>query len=230
MAIPVMTDYYSAQVIFRGLSGVPEDVYTNTFYFRNDNFAGGHETVADQLRDDLEQFYNDPPTTVATPVSILAHYSSQVVSPEVEVRVYDLGQPAPRYPKIRTFTGTIPNTMALPSEVAACLSYVSEENQPRNRGRIYLGPLSQSASELADNRAVVKLNFRHSALASAQRLIDKPTFTWSLWSPTSAQMKQITGLWMDNAYDTQRRRGERATHRYTSGFYQGQSGTEVPYL
>jgi hypothetical protein len=228
--IPVKTDHFSAQVIWRGKTGSSEDVYTNTFYFKNDNIPSSPDSVADQLAGDLEEFYNDAPTTIASPVSIASGFSSQTIENEAEVRVYDLGQPAPRYPKIRSFVATVPNNTPLPSEVAACLSYVSVQNQPRQRGRIYLGPLGTGALEASEGRAVVKVGWRHSVLAAAERLRNKPQFQWVLWSPSDNEMKEITGTWMDNAFDTQHRRGERATQRVTAGFYQGQSGTPVPFL
>lgn len=230
MPIPVLTDHYSAQVIFRGLSGSPKDVYTNTFYFRNESGPGSSAQMADNLATDLQEFYGTAPTDVASPVSISSRMSGAVIADNPELRVYDLGQPAPRYPIIRFLTIDFNTTSYFPSEVAACLSYVAAENQPRSRGRIYLGPLAANTAVVADGRATIDANFRTCALASSRRLMLKPNHTWELWSPTSGQMKTITGLWMDNAFDTQRRRGEEASGRLTIGTYAGQSGTQVPLI
>lgn len=230
MPIPPIVDHYSAQVILKGLSGSPKDVYTNTFYFHNNNFGGTHDTVADQLADDLTEFYNAPPTTVATPVALSSRLSGETLNDTVEIRVYDLGDPAPRYPKIRSRTWTINTTSSLPSEVAACLSLVAGENQPRRRGRLFLGPLAANTIVVTDGRPQIQVNMRESVLASAQRLMEKPSFEWCVYSPTSGQMNVITGAWMDSAFDTMRKRGEAATHRMTTGLYLGQSGTPVPFL
>lgn len=224
MPIPVLTDYFSAQVIFKNQNGNPKDVYTNTFYFRNDTFVGTTDDVATDLLADLQEFYTAQPTGVLTPVTVLSRFSNLLLDLEVEVRVYDLGLPAPRYPRLRNFTATGMHSGAIPAEVAACLSYVAAENQPRNRGRIYLGPLSTNAVNAGNGNTAVDENWRRSVLASAKRLMDKPEYTWSLWSPTSQEMKPITGAWMDNAFDTQRRRGEEADVRHYMGEYLGRSG------
>lgn len=230
MPIPVINDHFAAQVILRGISGSPKDVYTNTFYFRNDSAIIGPEDVADQLTANLQAFYGTAPTTVATPVSIASRMSGAIIADNPEVRVYDLGSPAPRYPIVNFMALDFTTTSALPSEVAACLSYVAQSNQPRNRGRIYLGPLAANTSVVADGRPQVDSAFRISALASAKRLMDISNMTWSLYSPTSGTMKPITGFWMDNAFDTQRRRGEESSGRVTTGTYLGQNGTAVVYL
>lgn len=227
MPIPVLTDHYSAQVIFKGQTGLPEDVYTNTFYFKNETFGQTPAQIADALAADLLEFYFTVPTGVASPVAIGSRFSSNTIAPIGELRVYDLGDPAPRYPQIRPMTWGAMSATNLPSEVCVCLSYVASENQPRNRGRIYLGPLGTPAVTNAGGRTVVGSSFLESALASAVRLKDKSSFTWEVWSPTSATMKPITGFWADNAFDTQRRRGERANLRYTAGSYLGQIGTPI---
>lgn len=227
MPIPVINDHYSAQVIFSGMSGQPEDVFTNTFYFHNNNFGGTHDSVADQLRDDLSEFYTVNATNVTGGVSIVSRLAGAVLNTSAEVRVYDLGQAAPRYPKIRTFPLTGAAATALPSEVAACLSYVGGQNQPRYRGRIYLGPLATAAGSVVDGRQSLSSGFIIGALGAAYRLMQKPSFEWCVYSPTDNAMRVITGAWMDDAFDTQRRRGEKAQSRQTIGQYLGQKGTLI---
>lgn len=224
MPIPVITDHYSAQVILRNPNGNPKDVYTNTFYFRNDTDFGTSQDIAEDIRADLEEFYTVAPVGVLTPVSVSSRFSTLMAGPEAEVRVYDLGQPAPRYPIVKTFPLVGGTSTALPAEVSACLSYVAAENQPRSRGRIYLGPLGTNALAASSGATEVAEVWRRSVLASAKRLMDKPQYVWCLWSPTSLQMKHITGAWMDNAFDTQRRRGEESSVRHYMGEYQGRSG------
>lgn len=225
MPIPVLTGFFAAQVILKNPNGNPEDVYTNTFYFENETFVGTTDDVATDLQADLQEFYAVAPSGVATPVAVSSRFSSFQVGQSAELRVYDLGQPAPRYPKIRSFDlGTMSST-SLPAEVAVCLSYVAAQNQPRNRGRLYLGPLGQNAVEVTSGKCQPAEVWRRSVLASAKRLMDKTEYVWCLWSPTSGEMKGITGAWMDNSFDTQRRRGDAPTQRYTMGTYLGQSGT-----
>lgn len=228
MPIPPMPDNYLAQVVFKGKSGQPADVYTNSFFFRNENFGGTHDSVADQLADDLHEFYNAQPTNVVGGVAIASALSSAIINLLYEIRVYDLGDAAPRYPRIRERTLANLSASALPSEVCATLSFVASENQPRSRGRIYLGPLGTSQVTTANGRAVINSSLRIGAMGAALRLMQKPSFSWSVYSRADGMTKEITGAWMDNAWDTQRRRGELPTERHTIGTYMGQSGLETP--
>lgn len=228
MPIPPIADHFAAQVILKGKSGNPADVYTNTFYFQNSNFVGSPDQFADQLRDHLEDFYNVKDPGVVGGGAIATFLSGSTLEVEAEVRVYDLGNPAPRYPMIRFFDLLNMPVGVLPSEVAVCLSYVADQNQPRQRGRIYLGPLNPSCAEITNGRAQVNTNMRIGALGALRALVNINNHALKLWSPTDQTMKEITGGWMDNAFDTQRRRGEEATARMTFGSYLGQSGTQLP--
>ena len=225
MPIPPIVDHYSAQVIFKGKTGQPEDVYTNTFYFHNNNFGGTHDSVADQLADDLLEFYNATPNNVVNGLAIVGGMSSAIINADFDIRVYALGDAAPRYPKIRTRTLTALSANALPSEVCVCLSLVAQQNQPRNRGRIFIGPLSNSVMTVVNGRPTVTDAYRTGLLGSLIRLKDKPSFEWCVYSKADNAMKVISGGWVDNAFDTQRRRGEKANLRTVAGTYLGQSGT-----
>jgi hypothetical protein len=230
MPIPEIDGHYSAQVIFKGLTGRPEDVYVNTFYFRDDSAVGTPADVADNLTANLQEFYNVTPTGAAGLASLATRMPSNVIDDEVEVRVYDLGQPSPRYPITNFFNMTGQVTSALPSEVAVCLSYVAGQNQPKQRGRIYVGPLATNVVTVTNGRAVVADNFAMSLLLSYVRLMNKSNASPVLWSPTDQITKEITGCWVDNAFDTQRRRGEIANTRWTGGVYAGQKGTLLPIV
>lgn len=229
MAIPVHTDHYLAQVIFKGKSGLPADVYVNTFFFRNDDVISDAEEVADRLADHLLEFYNVAPTGGSgTPHAVGLLMSSATIENDFEVKVYDLGLPAPRNPLSRIRTMSTLHGTALPSECAVCLSYVATANQPRNRGRIYIGPLASTVGDLEGGRMIVSAGAQEMILLSAERLANKSEHTWSLYSRADNAMKPLTGAWCDNAFDTQRRRGEEATERHHIGTYAGQAGTAVP--
>lgn len=228
MPIPVSPDYFSAQVVFRGKSGSAQDVYTNTFYFLKKVALTDHADMAEALADQLLTFYTVKDPGIVGGAAISTFLSSAVIETAMEVRVYDLGDPTPRYPIVLSRTLTGMQATAIPSEVTACLSLVAEQNQPRQRGRIYLGPLTNGSIVVANGRAQVADNLRIGALGAARALMNINDHDWVLWSPTDQQFKRFTGAWMDNAFDTQRRRGEEATNRYTIGAYQGQAGTPVP--
>jgi len=84
------------------------------------------------------------------------------------------------------------------------------------RGRVYIGPLRQSNIG-TDGRptagAITTLRDAGQALLDAS---DANTeYTWAVWSPTLQDITPIVRGHLDNEYDTQRRRGRRATSRST---------------
>lgn len=227
MPIPPIEDHFQAQVIFSGVSGKAEDVFTNTWHFRNDNIVGDADEVADRLADHLAEFYTATPTNVAGGIALASRMSGQVIAGDIIVKVYDLGLPAPRFPLIRTRGNTVLGSTSLPSEVACCLSLVASQNTARNRGRIYLGPLTSNAGQFTNGAFRPATILIDSMLASLARLAGKAEHTPCVYSPTDGAMKPITGGWVDDAFDTQRRRGEDASMRHVWGNYLGIKGQPV---
>jgi hypothetical protein len=127
-----------------------------------------------------------------------------------ETRVYDMADPLPRPIKA---TGAWQVTSAgagLPNvrEVALCLSYYSERNLPRFRGRLYVGPfviLTERPNATALDSVM--------ALAVAIAAVGGANVDWQLYSPTRNAYSKITNVWADDEWDTVRSRGLRATTR-----------------
>lgn len=133
----------------------------------------------------------------------------------------------------------------LPSEVAACLSYrnTSDGSVPpaRRRGRIYIGPLIPGSMGEVNQVPSVSAAFRDFMLAAANKLHDDlvalpSSYQWCIYSRPFAgrgvieratkpdlpaiaarpgSTHDIDVFWMDDTFDTQRRRGERPTTRTT---------------
>lgn len=94
--------------------------------------------------------------------------------------------------------------------------------RPRQRysGRLYLGPLTQLAGETDTNsRQRPAAELRTALLNSADRLYTalraRPggPYLWSVWSRKDANTREIEHAQVDNAFDTQRRRGPAPTVR-----------------
>ena len=144
------------------------------------------------------------------------------MGPLATIKVYDLSQPIPRTP-VHTTTFAISATRAqgLPSEVALVLSYraplVSGSLPARRRGRVYIGPFGTNALAAAsingDSRPI--LNLMQNIVNAAARLMQANTadIYWSTYSPTDASALEVTSVHVDNAWDTQRRRGADPTAR-----------------
>lgn len=211
-----------AQVILPGLSGKPEDVFVNTFHF--DSAATDAATV-DLLTGRITEFYNQSapmPTPSGNAAPGIASYISHVVSRlanACSVRFYNLADAEPRAYVERRWqlagssgTGT---SKELPTEVACCTSFYGTRNMPRQRGRLYIGPFHEGAIEddATFQRSRPALGLRESIHGSSKRLAMKVGNKWAVFSPTSGLTHPVTAGWVDDAWDTQRRRGQDAEGR-----------------
>lgn len=149
----------------------------------------------------------------------------------------------PLHTEVFDFLGRVTDGPPLPSEVACCLSYKSTLSgavpPARRRGRIYFGPLGMGSVNDSGTHPVVLALLQDTLLAAAPTL--KAALTaigvdWSVYSrpfpgrpetdrpgnprgplpalPARAgAVFHITNFWVDNSFDTIRKRGERATSR-----------------
>lgn len=207
------------QATIGDISALSENVVVNTFHFT----GTGTDAQADSLFDLIEDFYNDP-IGVNNPVrSYLSDNMSRAIG-ACTLRAYNLADPTPRIPfHERSWTlGAGLGTDPLPSEVACCISYagakVSGSPQARRRGRIYVGRLNVSAN--ANQLEVSRPNgvFTNILLLAAQRLGDQSIdlgAPWSVYSRVNNSNTPIVEVSVDDAWDTQRRRGERPTLKST---------------
>lgn len=137
-------------------------------------------------------------------------------------RTYRMSDAKPRTP-IASGNWNFDSSMSgppLPTEVALCMSFhappVSGLPQARRRGRIYVGPLNTTyvASTGRPDAALISL------IAKAGRdalddFDDIAGIDWAVHSTKGAEGEgvAVTAGWVDNEYDTQRRRGREATTR-----------------
>lgn len=123
------------------------------------------------------------------------------------VTAYDAQGTVPVYPQGEA----IRNAALFPAatgcrEVALCLSFFSEQNRPRNRGRLYI-PCSIAGLSTGTPRP---------SLANRQKVADLvPIFAglggadvdWCVYSRADDDAKTVTDWWVDDAWDIQRSRG-----------------------
>lgn len=200
-----------ATVTFAHLSGLPEDRMTNTFHALDTVALDAAEAFAE----DLYSFYAAGTTPLYTFFSTLVPQSGH------SIRFYDLGEPEPRVP-IYEYPFSLPgapNGDPLPSEVALVGSFqaekVSGQSQARRRNRIYVGRLDKDSASAGrpSSSLMGSLNAAMDGLEAASTA--DPDYTWAVWSPTYSTQAPVDNGWVDNAFDTQRRRGEAATSRVT---------------
>lgn len=140
------------------------------------------------------------------------------------IRMYDLLDPQPRVPIYEEAAdyGAPSASVALPSEVALCLSFhgtfESGEPNARRRNRIYLGPFTEADNDSStDNISRPSAGLLADIDDAASNLLiasgGSAAWQWDVYSPTEDASHAVVAGWVDNAWDTQRRRGRRPTAR-----------------
>jgi hypothetical protein len=136
------------------------------------------------------------------------------------VKIYNMSQPKPRAPiRIDTFSIAEATGSPLPTEVALCLSYraplISGTDPKNRRGRLYIGPLDTSAlsSSATSSDILPNVSLMNALRDAGQRLMNLTSVLWVIYSPTTATDLEITNVHVDNAFDTQRRRGGAPSQR-----------------
>lgn len=130
-----------AQVAFQGLTGLPRDRFENTFCFTTTGVPTQSEAMAAAGR--IAGFYVNPRGAFAGQ-SVMTFLSPQIAG-HASIKLYDDAEPKPRPILLEVSFAIGTGGSALPSEVALCLSYFSNRNVPRQRGRIYVGPFNKTA-------------------------------------------------------------------------------------
>lgn len=203
---------YLCQVKLRASSGLPADDIINTMHM---DITGDPAQARAAFNLAIPDAYDD----IANYLSIL------IASTGHEITYYDLDDPIPRQPVVSPFSWDFTNSLAagrLPGEVSLVVStraaYASGEPPARRRNRFYLGPL---ATNTVDNTSFVDSTFQNLVADSFQTAFQAVNTAGDsemvCYSPTDATARPMIQLWVNNEFDTQRRRGRRATNREQRG-------------
>jgi hypothetical protein len=206
---------YDVQVTLNHDSALPEDSMVNTWHVSGD-LGATPGLVAQEF---IDFYFAAAPGALNT---IAARLSSKL-NGSGTVKLYNRADVKPRVPVVDVdFSGKTVGGTAMPSEVAACLSFKaaagSGVNANRRRNRVYIGPLAEMARTSSTDPTVDSI-FRSDLGKALQALKDGiEAVTTDLatlvgFSPTDGVPWTIAECWVDNAFDTQRRRGEEATAR-----------------
>lgn len=214
-----------AQVTIPIDSNLPEDSIVNTWYFDGDDDAEMvDEDYGDQVMTMLTTFYQ------AIDGVVLASN----IGANASVKIYDMRDAEPRVPE-RTDTIALAPAASepYPNEVAICLSFAAEfasgVNPARRRGRIFLGPIASEVGNLSAGQVRVG-SAAQTAIADAAATMQDGLVhevgsvlrtRWAVYSPKTHQVTGDIGAafndvltgWVDDSFDTQRRRGYRTTSR-----------------
>ena len=220
-----------AVVDLKKRSGIPADSVQNVWHFSIAD-AVNRAIAADELAGYLVDFYDaiDGYLSRTLKNNVGAH---EIKWYEVNVGGFGEGDDFSGSPFLLN-TFTTPNidygTQNFPSEIAACLSVEADLSgsfeefgatrpNARRRGRLYIGPLNinTASEEPGTQRARVSNTFQTLLLDAANTLwgaVETMVGTdWVVYSRAEGATYRIIKGWVDDAFDVQRRRGEKAVTR-----------------
>lgn len=232
-----------AQVVMRALTGMAEDSVANTLYFLSGSLADPdmpNTAEINEVRDRLIDFYTDVQASGSAIGSFIGEQITRDSNAHsIDFYWNEDDEPAatwgsPIATRSWTLSAVSPGT-PFPSEVATVLSFHGDltdvpQTAPnptpppatirpasRLRGRIYLGPLQNiaGAEDGTTHEIYINTNWRDTLTQAASALLAANDTTWAWCGATKAGEGtfDIVGGWVDNAFDTQRRRGQDATVR-----------------
>lgn len=221
MADPIIPNGIRAQLILQGKSGLPEDRFVTTWAFLRGTGVS-YEDAAPLVAQTMDGFMMGTRDSGRD----LESYLSPAVKTgtgAVIVKTYDLGQPPPREPDefLLDIVAAPSSSNGIPAEVAVCGSFYSFRNLPRSRGRIYWGPFNTGVLMNGTNGRVkpdtVFVDTLAQSLDAVKTQSQATGLTWCILSQRDAELKPVTNGWVDDAFDTQRRRGEEPISRVEWG-------------
>lgn len=217
------------------VSQVPKDRIVNTWAINQYVPDGGTDDQA--LLSAFTQFYATDPTGQTASVSEFFGHSLSRAAGDAVFRLYDLdghldGSPHGSPVSIKNHQIDVADVTQtpLPDEVSVCLTLegTNRSSTPvevgttrpmsRRTGRVFLGPLNTKAVAVVDGYARVATAFTSVVLAALGDLQDdvqavQPAADLGVWSRKDAEIYAIEAAYIDNEFDTQRRRGVTATSR-----------------
>lgn len=129
---------------------------------------------------------------------------------EVRVKAYDMDDAKPRPIRGNSLHAIAGVVDPAPREVCLCLSFFSQRNLPRRRGRLYIGPYAQNVMVLQP--AAPQQNDL-GVLAQGLADLGGVDIDWVVHSVVDNTYNSVSDWWVDNEWDTQRSRGLEADQR-----------------
>lgn len=212
-----MAPFYKWVARLQPLNGIPHDQSENTFY--TDNLGG--TTVSDAIK----AFYTALTGTFAK--SVLDGGNNLLIDEYSKTLGTELDWGPPDTTHTYSVSGIVAASSA-PQEISLCLSFHGDltgvpefgpSTRPRmsRRGRVFIGPLSQG-SLLTDTTTGVcrPQTATRTTLANAGGILKTAlTGKWCVYSHKLNEMFPVTGGWVDDEFDIQRRRERKPTARST---------------
>lgn len=214
--MPIPTTAARVVVKLPRVSALPHDVITNTFWFSK--ATGSNHDLTD-LGQRVRDFYNTVPTGQSKAVaSFLARCLSRG-SGIGSVTVTDFSTTPETVVNLTMTLGAAAATPTtdFPAEVAIAMTFKNSTATTvpirRRRGRIYLGPLTANQFTTTFNEITPGNDLFVIPNAAAKDLklstghTTSADWHWAVYSRADSALYDVTDGSVDDAFDTQRRRG-----------------------
>ena len=190
---------YRMQCSFAADTALPRDRFVITPHFSTPNPWPEMQSLVDDLADRLAAFDQ-----------------AGANGREVNVRAYDAQSPPPNRPLAEaTRARDVAPASRTMREIALCLSFYSEFNEPRRRGRLYLPLFWISGGATVGPRPAAEHIARAAMLPEIFQNLGGTDVDWCVFSRRDNEARPVTNWWIDDEFDVQRRRGLRSTTRTT---------------
>jgi hypothetical protein len=137
---------------------------------------------------------------------------------QLTVTAYNIQGAKPNYPLAHTTkNAAVYATPNCPPELALCLSFFGNANQPRKRGRLYVPVfiMNLATSSIASATASVATRQKVADLVPKFAALGGANVDWGVWSQRDAAFRRAENWFVDEAWDTVRSRGLASTARTT---------------
>lgn len=204
----MVVQLFRAQVAIQDSNTLSRDRFVNNLYFTQIDSASVLDpfTISTAIKD----FYS-------VSAGIGAYLSPTFAATLSTIKFYDMNEPLESPPVAQYVLPMGAGTGApLPSEVACCLTFhgIPQDGlTPRQswRGRIYIGPLSTNAMDTGIGGESRPKGAFALALTQAGKMVHDECVVgnsqWVIASKARQKLYPVSIFSVDNAWDTQRRRG-----------------------
>lgn len=199
------------QITLATSDAIPANYVTNSWCI-NTGSVPSNAQFAEYVQD-FRQFYVDIASVLAIPITSIGHVA-KFIDLESLLR--------PNYPLYEEVWSlpSVSSNAQLPSEVAICLSMqgtrASGTPQARRRGRVYIGTIASATMTLGRPNSTTRTTLVNAVdTLKESLLVAALPAQLCIWSEVDATAVLVNNVWVDDAYDTQRRRGAQVTARTT---------------